>query len=210
MRIRKISNNKIVVRLTDTDLEYFDVDFEKSTPEAADLHKFLFKIMELVKEETGFDPYNGGQVVVEASPDDTGISIVISKIKTSKKKISREEFSKIKRIKVKGNKKTNHTNIKPYPSKNTTFIFNSFADLESAINVIGSFDFEKTALYKNEQKYALITDLKPCDAEFNILSEYAYHIVSRNVSNLDIKEGWKHVASGQDMTIMAKRLNDMQ
>ena len=101
MRIKKISSDKIVVQLTDTDLEYFDLDIGERPPQAADLHNFLFEVMELVQTETGFDPYHGGQVIVEASTSSEGMSLVISKIHNDKSRVSREDFSKRKKIRVK-------------------------------------------------------------------------------------------------------------
>ena len=50
--------------------------------------------MELVKSETGFDPYNGGQVVVEAAMSQNGMSLTISKIRTGNSSITRGQFNK--------------------------------------------------------------------------------------------------------------------
>ena len=83
------------------DLELFDLSPDSFEPKSVDLHRFLFILMETVREETGFDPYDG-QVVVEASRVDGGIHLSISKVGRSKRKISRAEFNKVKRVRVKG------------------------------------------------------------------------------------------------------------
>ena len=111
MRIKKISNDKIVVQLTDSDLEYFDVDIDNATPQSTDLHKFLFEVMELVKRVTGFAPYNGGQVVVEAAMSQNGMSLTISKIRTGNSSITREQFNKAKKVTVKSKECVSHTDI---------------------------------------------------------------------------------------------------
>ncbi len=101
LRIKKISKDEVVVYLSIGDLELFDLSPDSFEPKSVDLHRFLFILMETVREETGFDPYDG-QVVVEAARVDGGIHLSISKVAGSNRKISRAEFSKVKRVRVKG------------------------------------------------------------------------------------------------------------
>ncbi len=225
MRIKKISSDKVVVQLTDTDLENFDLDFEERIPQAADLHKLLFEVMEIVKNETGFDAYRGGQVVVEATPSDNGISLVITKIRTDKKAITRKEFSQIKQIKVKPSSKSglSHDEIadiaqrlgilkkaKKKKTENISFIFNNFSDFEDAVCAASDLDFNGLALYRNGERYAITSKHNPDIKDFNILSEYAIHTARNNVASYDIKEGWAFVAKSDELSRMADELRRMQ
>ena len=79
MRIEKLNSNKVRVTLTGDDLVGFDINAERLSKNSAELHNFLFKIMDTVHKETGFNPHNG-QVVVEAQSAGDGMTIVISKI----------------------------------------------------------------------------------------------------------------------------------
>ena len=79
MRIEKLNNDKIKVTLTTRDLTSLDVKIEQLRPDSRELHLFIFKIMERIQKETGFNPYNG-QIVVEAMPEKDGIAIMVSKL----------------------------------------------------------------------------------------------------------------------------------
>ncbi len=222
MRIKKISSDKIVVQLTDTDLEYFDLDIGERPPQASDLHNFLFEVMELVQTETGFDPYHGGQVVVEASTSSDGMSLVISKIHNDKRQVNRENFSKIKNIRVKNAGKVTHADVsnlvadagipctkrKKRVSDNTVFIFESFSDFESAVNVVDTFNFALAELYRDCARYALISRAFTIQ-ERNIISEYAMNCVKNDVVAFDIREGWKLVAKNNELCEMTENLRKM-
>ena len=222
MRIKKISSDKIVVQLTDTDLEYFDLDIGERPPQAADLHNFLFEVMELVQTETGFDPYHGGQVIVEASASSEGMSLVISKIHNDKSRVSREDFSKIKKIRVKNAEKVTQAEVSklitdagvPYTkrrkrvSENTVFIFESFSDFEDAVNVVDTFNFAMAELYRDGARYALISRAFTVQ-ERNIISEYAMNCVKNDVVAYDIREGWVQVSKSNELCEMTENLRKM-
>lgn len=222
MRIKKISSDKIVVQLTDTDLEYFDLDIGERPPQAADLHNFLFEVMELVQTETGFDPYHGGQVIVEASASSEGMSLVISKIHNDKSRVSREDFSKIKKIRVKNAEKVTQAEVsklitdagvpctkrRKRVSENTVFIFESFADFEDAVNVVDTFNFAMAELYRDGVRYALISRAFTVQ-ERNIISEYAMNCVKNDVVAYDIREGWVQVAKSNELCEMTENLRKM-
>ena len=221
MRIKKISCDKIVVQLTDSDLEYFDLDFCERPPQAADLHKMLFEVMELVKTETGFDPYNGGQVVVEAAMSSDGLSLTISRMGTGKKGMTREEFSKVKRVGVKLSgtseqltKKDiksilDNVNIKKSHGESMIFIFNSFSDFEKAVSSLPDADFTDVLLYKDNNRYALIYNEKPDIIKYNILSEFAVHKAKNDVASYSIKEHWSLVLEDDKLSEMAENIRKM-
>ena len=222
MRIKKISNDKIVVQLTDSDLEYFDVDIDNTTPQSADLHKFLFEVMELVKSETGFDPYNGGQVVVEAAMSQSGMSLIISKIRTGSAAITREDFNKAKRVTVRSKEHISSADIaqlvectgirKKKSRKNascsTVFVFDSFSDFEKAV-CVSDFDFDDALLYRDKSRYALIYPHEVQMCKYNVLSEYALKTKKNDVVADSICESWTAIASGEKLLKMAENLRKM-
>ena len=79
MKIEKIEANKIKVSLSELDLIDMNINVKSLTPDSPRLHNFLYEIMEKVKAETGFNPYSG-QVVVEATPHDDGITLTVTKL----------------------------------------------------------------------------------------------------------------------------------
>ena len=225
MRIQKISTDKVVVQLTDADLEHFDLDFEKRAPQAADLHKLLFRVMDIVKDETGFDAYRGGQVVVEATPLENGISLIITKIRTEKEPVSKIDASKVKGVRVKNSKSKDltHDDIKRIAERlgitknqknkrndNISFVFDSFDDFESAVFAVSDMDFEKMRLYRKGKRYALVAKYNPEVKKFNILSEYSANISKRDVVADGINEGWKLVAQNGELRNMASELKRMK
>lgn len=212
MRIKKISDDKIVVQLTDTELERFVPEIKGKVPQASDLHKFLFEVMELVRSETGFDPYHGGQVVVEAAAYPDGMSLVISKIKT-KRRMTRDEFAEVKAIRVKTSEsRQRRAHGRPRRKKvceNTVFIFDNFSDFESAVTVLGDINFSQSRLFRRRNSYALSVSRKLGERECNILSEYALKTVRNDICAYNISEMWNKVADGNELAEMAKNLRDM-
>ena len=101
MQIEKLEENKIRVILTTADLLNMNIDINSLGKESVELNKFLFNIMERVKEETDFNPY-GGQVLMEAMPmGDDGISIMVSKVQSDAIRLSKEKFKKIRAVRIK-------------------------------------------------------------------------------------------------------------
>lgn len=226
MRIRKISCDKISVYIADDDFEKFDFDFDKKMPQAADLHKFLFEVMEVVKTETGFDPYNGGQVVVEAEVSEGGLTLNITKIRTKRGKLSRDEFRRAKSVKVKtGAEATDAVSAQDLSSLikqlktasdsdeksgSIAFIFASFTDLESVMCQIGEDIPPMSELYRDNERYALIIPIDTMKNNYGVLFEYAQNSVRSDVALLSIKEGWKCVLKGAELEIMHRKLQTMQ
>ena len=83
MNIRKMPRGGIGVFLSDDDLEQYGIDTETERPQSMELHRMLFDVMENVRKQTDFDPYNGGQVVVEAMVVPGGMDLHINKIGTN-------------------------------------------------------------------------------------------------------------------------------
>ena len=114
MRIEKLNKDKIKVTLTTAELINLDIDVKRLSPDSKELHTFLFHIMETIREETGFNPYNG-QVVVEATPSQDGISILVKRLNKGIKKITEEQFKKVVSVKP---KKKEPERMSIYPLQN--------------------------------------------------------------------------------------------
>lgn len=141
MRIEKLNSDKIKVTLTTADLKGFDIDIDHLTPDSNELHSFLFRIMETIHKETGFNPYSG-QVVVEATPSKEGISLIIHRLGGTKR-ITREEFKKANRVTARLKKKAD-TKI---------FYFHSFEDLCAAITEVSEEALGDGSLYKIDNSF---------------------------------------------------------
>ena len=87
MRIEKLNKDKIKVTLTTAELINLDIDIEKAFARFKKNYiHFLFHIMEtMAGKKQVFNPYNG-QVVVEATPSQDGISILVKRLNKGIKK----------------------------------------------------------------------------------------------------------------------------
>lgn len=110
MKIEKIEVNRIKVTLSAPDLLDMNINIKSLTPGSPKLHGFLYDIMERVRKETGFNPYNG-QVVVEATPEGDGVVLTVTKLNDEKNCRQRP-----KKVRV----------IQPQNVKKLTYKFESF------------------------------------------------------------------------------------
>lgn len=195
MKIEKLENNKIQVTLTMEDLTLYDIDIKKMTPDCSNLHKFLFDIMESVKEETGFNPYSG-QVVVEANYNESGIILLISKLRsvsvsdTKKKLFQNKQFT----AKIREKKKR--------------FMFESFENLCTALSMLSEQMLLGTAVFKYEEKWYVIN--KGSEKAQYILGEYCDKLGESVYTELFLQEHAKLVCEGKssvEMTQIIKALD---
>ena len=85
MRIERVEGNrKIRVLLSQDDLHEMNINIRTLTPDSPELHSFLFRVMEYVRRETGFN-VRDGQVVVEASPLGEGVVLTVTKIEQERR-----------------------------------------------------------------------------------------------------------------------------
>ena len=187
MKIEKVQNDKIKVTLTPADLVLYDIEEDSLRPDSPKLHKFLFDIMENVKEETGFNPYSG-QVVVEAQRDESGISLTISKINIGTK------INKIpKNIKA--------VSAKPR-IKQIKYIFKSFDDLCMALKTVDYEAIRSGSLYKYDNRWYLLnsfsqkTDL--------ILREFCNEARETKSADTFLAEHASLIAEGGELVKMAE------
>ena len=141
MRIEKLELNKIKVTVYPIDLSDMNLNIKALKPDSPQLHTFLYKIMEKVKKETGFNPYQG-QIVVEASPMGDCVELTVTKInKTTDNK--------------KNIPKKVHAVLKSKKKNNYIYVFDSFDDMCSALIHISECTLLSSHLYKIENNYIL-------------------------------------------------------
>ncbi len=163
MKIELVENQKVKVTLSDSDLVYYNLKPETLSPNSAELHRFLFNIMDNVRHETGFNPYRG-QVVVEAVRSGCGITLYISKIKEKERQVSLENAKKVCRVKA----------VKPRSTKRRNrYMFSDFDSLIGAIKQLKNNVLSVSSLYRyNARWYFILGDCCSFDTAHSVLSEY--------------------------------------
>lgn len=147
MKIEILEKNKVKVSLSMEDLLIYNLKPEHLTPDSPQLHKFLFQIMENVERETGFNPHNG-QVVVEATQNSEGITLIISKLKHV------AAPKKPPRSKVKSIRPVVHSKI----SETIVYRFDQFEHLCTALSHIQKDTLHGSRLYAYEKSFYLVSD----------------------------------------------------
>ncbi len=188
MKIEKVENDKIKVTLTLEDLILYDICGENITPDSPKLHRFLFDIMESVREKTGFNP-DSGQVVVEAIKDQNGITLFISKLKTFTG-IEKASPKKIKSVKINKNIHKNR------------YCFKSFDLLCECFKIIKEDFFKASSLYKYDGKWYITVASKNTLLN-SVLREYC-DFISENASDMFLKEHGELIAKGEKLISLVK------
>ena len=169
---------------------------KRLSPDSTELHTFLFHIMETIREETGFNPYNG-QVVVEATPSQDGISILVKRLNKGIKKITEEQFKKV--VSVKPKKKELGTEC--------VFYFETFNDMCGAISEMDKSILSKASLFKLNKTYCiLIRNDNENMRGINVIREFTERMSIYPLQNEYIKEHALLVAKGQKLVEMAENV----
>lgn len=193
MRIEKIEGNKIRVTLFQEDLDCYHIDVKMLRPDSPQLHTFLFKIMEKVKRETGFNPYTG-QIVVEAKPSPEGIVLVVTKISEHKPKA------------VKGAAGIRVRAVKRARPKKRIYCFDSFLDL------CGAFEHIQTELlgrlYCTEDRFYLVSENGPDG--YDRLTEFGALIGHGRVTEAFLAEHGRLIAQGSGLREMAAYVKNLK
>lgn len=233
MKIRRVSTDEVMVFLTNDDIAEFDIDFKNNLQRRADLHIFLSGLMEAVRIRTGFDPTVDGQVIVEAMPTMYGLRISISRPSSRFRRrklsdrITKEQFGNIKSVRAKKYSVRNsgygipaesapldmlqrrRRNFDMQKEETTAFLFSSFEEVNDALKYMSWEDLKKSALYKNEDNYALITKLCIDDRAFNMLIEYADTYSDEDMLIYDIEEGWRKISEGEKLLEMSNAIKNI-
>ncbi len=185
VKIEKLEMNKIKVTLSAMDLVDMNVNVRMLTPNSPHLHDFLHEVMEKVRAETGFNPYNG-QVVVEATPKEDGIILTVTKLGEEKKKRPK----KIKVSTVKGR---------------YTYRFSSFENLCELFRNKDSEVFSKSALYEYMDKFYMVIP----KGAISGISEFAEKYSGILLNEYFLKEHGKCHAECERLVSMAEGVRNM-
>ncbi len=232
LKIKKISNEEVIVFLNTRDLELFDLSPDSFEPRSAELHRFLFMLMETVREETGFDPYDG-QVVVEAATSKNGVHLSISRIKRTNRKISKENFNRAAGVRIKSSNTGNSRGMDPAGGRQYRslldekphgkmarrsrdkrrdscfiFIFSAYSDMESALCTLENTYIEKGELYRSGKRYAMLLPISSLDGCYHLL-EFSESCSRNSIAADGIREGWKKVTEGGGLVELANAVRDM-
>ncbi len=203
MRIEKLNSNKVRVTLTGDDMMGFDINAERLSRNSAELHNFLFKIMDTVHKETGFNLHNG-QVVVEAQSMGDGMTILISKINCVSKGVT-ETVRNGKRIIARVNEKRKGTG---------TYYFESFDDLCKAVTMINDEVHSTNSLYRMENGYCYLLDFENpyfeeeknlCEV-ISVLREFSSKELAYRNQHIRVREYGEFVAKNEELISMAENL----
>lgn len=199
MRIERLSDSRIRVTLTTADLIGLDINIEQLRPDSKELHTFLFNIMETIRSETDFNPYNG-QVVVEAMPSSDGISIVVSKIHTNPERLTPKVSKRIK-------------SITPHIRRTAAeiFCFECMDDLCAALNEMEEEMLLKSSLYRLDGKYYFIANIKNTFAKsLSILFEYGLQQAGGVMRESFVREHGSLVAEHEALVNMADGIKNLK
>ncbi len=159
MRIERVDGNRrIKVLLTQNDLDEMNINMHTLTSESPELHGFIFKVMEYLSRETGFNA-KSGQIVVEASPADEGVVLTVTKIQ-SEKKPAKKPLQKSVRAKA-------------TVSKKRLYRFLDFDALSGYMCLTDDKVFECGSLFEYNGAYFLWTD-----SADNVIAEFSVKIPS--------------------------------
>lgn len=205
MKIEKLAENKIQVVLTTADLSDMDMDIDSLENNSKDLNNFLFLLMERIKEETGFNPY-GGQLLMEAFPtENDGLSIMVSKVHNeTAKKITRDEFRHIKRIRPRGEKRTaDETETDP-------FYIHLFDDVCLLLRELDEDIVSRGALYFIDDEYCFLLPKNLSDSRsISLLYEFSHRRSYHNLQGVYVKEHGRLIADGGKLVRMARGIKSL-
>ncbi len=189
--------NRIKVILTAEDLDNMNLSLDRLTPDSGELHTFMFKLMERVKSETGFNPYNG-QIMVEAHPTLDGITLLVTRIGDNNINVGRPKYKNVRAVKKKVILKTG------------IYHFKKFEALCGAFKMLEKDMMAKSVLYRMSGEYYLVicTDLV-FDEYHSLLSEfcddYSYPPLYENV----LREHGECIACDSGLTDMIDKIKKL-
>lgn len=189
MRIERVEGNrKIRVVLSHDDLIDMKINIKTLTPDSPELHSFLFRIMEHVKRETGFNAVSG-QIIVEASPYDGGMVLTVTKIDAPKPVTKRN----LKSVRVRK---------KVYPD--SVYRFWDFDALCTYLRITDADDAAQMRLYGYEGGYFAATA-----SQDKRLAEFAERIHAGTGEEFFYEHG-KLIAEGEKLKNMAIGIKNLE
>lgn len=197
MQIEKETSNKIKIILRAIDLEEMNVSVESLQNSSPKLHDFLREIMERVRKETGFNPYNG-QIMVEAFPIGEGIMLTVTRVSAIKKTLN-TDTAKIRKVRAVA---------KDTAEKNIAFSFASFDDFCKAMTMLDRKTLKNCEYFKLKKTDILLVGSLPY-ADRCVLKEYSKSSKKSSVIGSYLKEHAKFIASGDELISMANGISNL-
>lgn len=201
MKIEKLDTNNIKVTLTEADLEKMELDAEKLKPDSPQLHLFLFRVMENIQKETGFNPYNG-RVVVEALPNDSGdgLTLLVKKVK----------YRKVHAVKKNTAKKPLRRTYTIATINSIIYTFGGFEDACMAIENMSDMGLLKSSLYKQNGVYYIAQHRNDeFEKNHSILCEYSEEYEGGGIFETSLLEHGKIIAENESLVEMADGLRNL-
>lgn len=191
MRIERLEGNrKIRVLLSEEDLNEMNININRMTPDSPELHRFLFRIMEYIKQETGFVAEHG-QVMVEASPQHNGVILTVTRIE-QRSEIARRNIKSVRaRRKIK---------------EENGFIC-KFYDFDAMCRYFAVSDLSEDfcgSLYECENEFYLVSGIYP-----KYITEFAEMTGRGTDGEMFLKEYGKIVAEGEGLKSMIENLKNL-
>ena len=158
MKLEQISNNKIQVSISKTDLETNDINFHSIMCNSNSTQQFFTSILNLAEEELGFITTNYDIVIETVVLNDSSLIFTISRSKSSEKHL--HNYPNVSR--------KNYSNHK-------CFLFNSFDDFYEFYNLVKFKGvFKKTLYYFNNKFYYIANNISSKSKK--LICEYALPI----------------------------------
>lgn len=190
MKIEKVEGNRRVrVLLTENDLTEMNINIRTLTSDSPELTGFLYKVMEYINQETGFNA-KSGQIVIEASPANDGVILTVTKINPSHKTV------KVNPKTVKAKRKVN---------SNKLYRFTDFDALEAYLTVAESANLEHMRLYSYKDSYFIVASVSD-----SYITEFADRIAVFGANDLFLSEHSTKLAEGKSLVSMADGIKKLK
>ena len=203
LKIEKINKDRIVVTLSPTDLSDYNIDINALGPNSKELHSLLFNIMEMIRDETGFNPYNG-QVVVEATPFKDGVTLGVSKMGAAQR-LALEEFKRS--VKVTARLKS------PEKREKTRYVVFRFSEFDNACMSLKRLTDEILyggALYRLDKAFCLaMRNEDEYRRSIDLVNEFADEMSYNPLKHVFVKEHGSLIAEGEELVEMARHIRSL-
>lgn len=197
MRIEVVSENMVKVTITALDLIQLDLTLDDIDPYSENIHSFLFHIMENVRRETNFNPFEG-QVAVEAKTGCGGVVLLISR---GKYKQAVHTDKNGRRFKVKQKNKPERELYK------MIFVFENFEDMCRAISKVKPELFLEGAMYSIDNAHCILLRYKEEDApQCRLINEFSTYRIRKFYKEEYIQEHGKLIAEKDGLVEMASEI----
>ena len=202
MKIEKINKDRIMVTLSPTDLSDYNIDINALGPNSKELHSLLFNIMEMIRDETGFNPYNG-QVVVEATPFKDGITLVVSKMGAAQTRLAIEEFKRSVKV-------TARLKSPDRAARNAVFYFSDFDSACMSLTRLTDEILFDGAFYRLDKAFCLAMKNAEKHARYiDLIKEFAESVSYNPLRRVFVSEHGSLIAEGEELVEMARHIRSL-